>query len=275
MLTKKILLKTVLAVVVFAILFGVGDNVIAQSNDTYVPLAPIEGTFAESTGKTSLTTYIAGAFRIAIALCGVLAFLMIVIGGFQYMSTDAIGGKTEGKERILQAVGGLVLALSSWLIINTLNPELLSLEGINKIEPLSEKIAQTNLLSQSAPVPTIGERLREERREVESLEREAEALQSAGQTEEAEAKKDEALLARDEAVSNSIKVTSAGVNRALQSNDPEEARRALNTYVTSVSKRLDSLRKQEVYSPEAIAEISDFHRMISARYLEKIIALEE
>jgi hypothetical protein len=52
---------------------------------------------------------------------------MIVIGGFQYISTDAIQKKSEGKERIKNAVLGLVLVISAWLILATINPNLLNI----------------------------------------------------------------------------------------------------------------------------------------------------
>ena len=48
-----------------------------------------------------------------------------MIGGLQYMSTDAISGKQEGKERITQALFGLGLAIASWLILATISPTLL------------------------------------------------------------------------------------------------------------------------------------------------------
>jgi RHS repeat-associated protein len=51
---------------------------------------------------------------------------MIVIGGFQYISSDAIMKKSEGKQRIQDAVIGLVLVISAWLILNTINPNLVT-----------------------------------------------------------------------------------------------------------------------------------------------------
>jgi hypothetical protein len=53
---------------------------------------------------------------------------MIVIGGVQYLSTDAISGKNEGRKKIENALGGLLLAILAWLILNTINPELLNIK---------------------------------------------------------------------------------------------------------------------------------------------------
>jgi len=55
-----------------------------------------------------------------------LSVLFIVIGAIQYMTTDAVFSKSEGKEKILSAIGGLILALSSYLILSTINPQIVS-----------------------------------------------------------------------------------------------------------------------------------------------------
>ena len=43
------------------------------------------------------------------------------------MSTDAIQGKSAGKERIKNAIFSLVLIIAAWLILYTINPNLLTL----------------------------------------------------------------------------------------------------------------------------------------------------
>ncbi len=74
--------------------------------------------FAEQTQKVII---------FIIGFSTVLAVLMMVIGGFQYMMGESIGMKKDGKDRATSAVGGLVLLLISWVILNTINPELLNL----------------------------------------------------------------------------------------------------------------------------------------------------
>lgn len=111
----------------------------------YTPLAPIEGTFNPATGKTNLSTYLTGIFKVGVAGAGVLAFLMIVWGGFTYLSTDVITGKEEGKARIERAVGGLILALTSYIILNTINPKLVELD-LYFGEPADTERMNTNKL---------------------------------------------------------------------------------------------------------------------------------
>lgn len=100
-------------------------------NNNYTVLAPLPGTLvgpAQGGGwQTDLQTYLPGLFNLLIGLSAVFAVLMIVIGGFQYMSTDAIMKKESGKKRIMNAVYGLVLVIGAWLILSTINPNLLNI----------------------------------------------------------------------------------------------------------------------------------------------------
>ncbi|MFH1392153.1 MAG: pilin [bacterium] len=84
-----------------------------------------------------LVSFLEWAFTFAIAAAGILALLMIMIGGFQYITaagSEAMAG--QAKNRIQNAILGLVLALCSYLILNTINPDLVTLH-LPGFEPLS------------------------------------------------------------------------------------------------------------------------------------------
>lgn len=49
---------------------------------------------------------------------------MIVYGGVQYIFSEAINKKSEAKRHITDALLGLLLALTAWLILNSINPKL-------------------------------------------------------------------------------------------------------------------------------------------------------
>ncbi|MEA2112715.1 MAG: pilin [Patescibacteria group bacterium] len=78
--------------------------------------------------------YLQNMFKIGISIAGVLAVLMITIGGVQYMTAEAISGKGEAKKKINNAIFGLILALSSFLLLNEIDPNLttstLTLENV-------------------------------------------------------------------------------------------------------------------------------------------------
>lgn len=69
-------------------------------------------------------------FTIIIVIAGILALIMIVVGGVTYITSDAFSKKNDGKTYIANALTGLILALGAWIILNTINPNLASNLGI-------------------------------------------------------------------------------------------------------------------------------------------------
>jgi type IV secretory pathway VirB2 component (pilin) len=53
-----------------------------------------------------------------------LAILFIIFGGIEYMTTDSVFKKDQGKKRVTAAVAGLLLVFSSWLVLNQINPQI-------------------------------------------------------------------------------------------------------------------------------------------------------
>ena len=97
---------------------------------TYTFLAPLPGvgnTFnAAGEGGSGLGAYLNIIINLFIGICAVLAVIMIVMGGIQYMTSELMSSKEEGRHRISGAIFGLLLALGAWLILNTINPALLN-----------------------------------------------------------------------------------------------------------------------------------------------------
>ncbi len=120
---KKIFTTFVLTLSLVQIAYPLVLNAQAE----YTVLAPLPGTTKGSDNKTDIKTYVEGMFRLLIALSAVFAVFMIVIGGFQYMTTDAIGGKQQGRERIENSIKGLVLVIGAWLILAQIDDRLLKI----------------------------------------------------------------------------------------------------------------------------------------------------
>lgn len=95
------------------------------ATEPYQPLVTLPGVTNAGTG-VALGDYLAGAFRLFIGVSIVLAVIMIIIGGLQYMSSDAISNKDDGRKRISSALYGLLLVLSTILIMQTINPNILN-----------------------------------------------------------------------------------------------------------------------------------------------------
>ncbi len=78
---------------------------------------------------TGLQNYIAIIYKFLIGSAGILAGIMIVIAGFEWLTAAGDSGKIKhARERITKALIGLVLALGSYTILYTINPALLSLQ---------------------------------------------------------------------------------------------------------------------------------------------------
>lgn len=99
----------------------------------YEPMVPIPGA-----GEiTDISDYIKALYLFGLAIVGVIAMLFIIIGGIRYMTAAGNeAGISEAKSQITSAILGLVLVLTSWLILHTINPELVSLKKLT-VEPVN------------------------------------------------------------------------------------------------------------------------------------------
>lgn len=100
------------------------------STTGYCLLAPLPGV-GDETGyvdtSSGIEKYINSLIRLVLGLITVLSVLMIVVGGIEYMSTVNIGEKEGAKHRITQALLGLMVAIGSYAILNTINPNLVNI----------------------------------------------------------------------------------------------------------------------------------------------------
>lgn len=76
-----------------------------------------------------LAQYIGIIYNFLISIVGMVAAVMMIIAGFQYLTSAGDSGKIgAAKSRIANAFIGLVLALGAWTLLNTINPKLLQLK---------------------------------------------------------------------------------------------------------------------------------------------------
>ncbi len=92
---------------------------------SYQPLAPIKDLTDTGSSKKSFQATLQYIVKWGIAAAVLLSVFMTILGGMQYMTTDAFSGKEDGKDKIQAAIAGLLLALSAWLILYTVNPRIL------------------------------------------------------------------------------------------------------------------------------------------------------
>ncbi len=96
----------------------------------YVPLAPLPFEGLNGGSTPNLGQYLASIFKMGIVVVIILAVIMIVFHGIALATQGAIQKKDEHKKGVWNAILGLLLALGSWLLLNTISPELASNLGI-------------------------------------------------------------------------------------------------------------------------------------------------
>lgn len=113
----------------------------------FVPLAPIPN--LDTTDGATLSSYLNSVFNFAISIGAILAVLMIVKGGFEYMTTEAVGQKGAARTSIQNAVLGLILLLMIVLILEVINPQLLNLDLFRNLESASQNAEEQSREIQS------------------------------------------------------------------------------------------------------------------------------
>lgn len=116
-----------IALIVVTVLMLVALPISSFAQEEFVPLQTVGGVIEKGSDQR-LGDFLNGVFRIGVGAAALLAVLMITIGGFEYMTSTIPGVKADGKSRIVGAILGLLLILLSWLILNIINPDILSFD---------------------------------------------------------------------------------------------------------------------------------------------------
>jgi len=109
----------------------------AQDSDSSLELEypTLGGMQGPQSTSVKLTTYIRYLYNFAIISGGLIALLSLIYGGFRFLtSTGNPAAITDARGQILAGFLGLVVILGSYIILNELNPDLISLRtpGITK-----------------------------------------------------------------------------------------------------------------------------------------------
>lgn len=102
----------------------------------YVKSQPVKLTFSIGNKETvlDLGDYIAAVYTYAVSVAGIFAIVMMMIGGFQWMTArDNPQIAQDAKERISNALIGLAITLFAFIVLNTVNPDIVLLR-LPKVE---------------------------------------------------------------------------------------------------------------------------------------------
>ncbi len=112
------------------------------------------GNYDQATGKMSsdlLGRYIKSFYNYGLTIAAILATLVLMGGGVIWMISGGDSGKVgQAKELITGSIVGMLILICAWVILNTINPNLVNLNAV--VTPVIKKVtyccdpAQGNVL---------------------------------------------------------------------------------------------------------------------------------
>lgn len=107
----------------------------------------LEGAFAQEKKEIILAQSVKRLYERLIQIGGIVAFLSLVLGGFLYLTSAGNPAKVKGaRDQILASFLGLLILLSSWLILKTISPTLVGIEVPPTKEEKKEEYEEFRLL---------------------------------------------------------------------------------------------------------------------------------
>ena len=103
----------------------------ASNYQSLSPLTDPNGNLLDNIATNNFPAYLKSIYRIGIGACFVLGVIMFTWAGIEYIVSESMNTKADGKKRMQNALIGLAIALASYILLNTINPALVTLESLN------------------------------------------------------------------------------------------------------------------------------------------------
>ncbi len=116
-------------------------------NIDYVPLEPLIPNSPPNIAS-DFGAYLNLMFKVLLTLGALLAVGRLTVGGIMYMTSEVMETKGDAKRWMTSSLYGLLLLAGSWLILFTINPNLLK---FNLIVPGSGQVGTTQSTSSNTP----------------------------------------------------------------------------------------------------------------------------
>jgi hypothetical protein len=124
-----ILLGTVSLLLPFLSLPALAQNTGFTSDGTYTLLEPLPG-FGEGSKVLSRTNllgrYLENAYTLVLQAAAIICVISIMVGGIQYITAAAADTKSAARSRIWNNLIGFLIVLAAYLILYTINPNLVN-----------------------------------------------------------------------------------------------------------------------------------------------------
>jgi len=140
--TNKIIIFSIITLLVLCFFFP-AQKVSAQQppGQLEVDYPNVPGAFKPTTTRTPIEQYAKYIIYFAIGIGGLMALGVIIWAGFIYLTSAGYPEKTKNAQsRITSAVLGLIILLGSWMILFTVNPNLVTFQ-LGGISPIVSDLA--------------------------------------------------------------------------------------------------------------------------------------
>ncbi|HVT75370.1 MAG TPA: pilin [Candidatus Paceibacterota bacterium] len=128
-----------------------------MNQNEYTPLTTIPGAFTANQPVSNPVDVVKNIYGISIGIAAILAVCMIIWAGVQYTTSEAIGQKTDAKSKWQHAIIGLLILLSAYIILRTINVSLVNIDLSNLTQgcgqngvPCGKAVSQDALTSVTA-----------------------------------------------------------------------------------------------------------------------------
>jgi hypothetical protein len=146
---KSLVCLMILAVILFSTVVAATyvyadqkDSGLVCKNGTcnYTPLEPFPGLYPTGTVCTTsdFSIYINAFITLLVIIGAMLAVLKFSIGGIMHMVSEIANTRVKAKQQMWSCIWGLLLLISSVLILQTINPNLVK---IRFVEPCSAGVS--------------------------------------------------------------------------------------------------------------------------------------
>ena len=87
-------------------------------------------------GGYGLKEYLRTIYLFGLVAVITVTIFWLIIGGLEYIASDLPGKKSGAKDKIWNAAKGLLIALTSYLLLNLINPDLVALKFSSSLTKL-------------------------------------------------------------------------------------------------------------------------------------------
>ncbi|HCC22953.1 TPA: hypothetical protein DF272_02130 [Candidatus Falkowbacteria bacterium] len=127
---------------------------------SYCNLQPVESSLGATAAFNWIGQCVVGLYKYGFMLGAMFAILMIIVGGILILSAGANPGLvSSGKKFIFSSLFGLIILLSSYIILVNINPDLVNIQSINlelidAVELELQAGEEFHTEENSAPIPS-------------------------------------------------------------------------------------------------------------------------